>query len=289
MLVLGFKDYQTQAKSLAQTLHIDYREIDIHYFPDGESKVTLPINLPNEVIICRSLDHPNTKLIELFLAVNVARQQGVKKITLVAPYLCYMRQDIAFHPGEAVSQKLIGPWLGELFDVVITVDPHLHRISTLSEAIPNAQAITLNATAPMAHYLKQQTTPPVLLGPDEESEQWVKQIAELTGLTWGVASKQRHSDCDVEITLPSINFTHRTVIIIDDIASTGHTLSMTAKALKNRGTQNIKCLVTHPLFADDAEQVMRAAGIDKIISTDSINHPSNQIQLNTLLAAAIKR
>ncbi len=287
MLILGFKDYQTQAKNLANALQTDYQEINTHHFPDGESKVTLPAELPDEIIICRSLDHPNSKLIELFLCANVARQQGVKQITLVAPYLCYMRQDIAFHPGEAVSQKIIGHWLGESFDKIMTVDPHLHRISSLSEAIPNAQTITLSATTAMADYLKQQTTAPVLLGPDEESEQWVKQIAELTGLDWVVANKQRHGDHEVEITLPKFDFTHRTVVIVDDIASTGRTLSMTAKALKHYGAQGIECLVTHPLFTDDAEQVMRTAGIDKILSTDSIDHPSNQIQLDILLAEAL--
>lgn len=287
MQVLGFEDYRAQAQQLADVLDCPYQEIDIHRFPDGESKVTLPTPLDDEIIICRSLDRPNVKLIELLFSTQVARQQGVKKITLVAPYLCYMRQDIAFHPGEAVSQQIIGPWLGEMFDRVITVDPHLHRIQQLSEAIPNADCISLTASAAMAEFLNQAQQAPVLLGPDEESEQWVKQIAQTTGLEWAVASKQRLGDRAVEVLLPEVDFSGRNVVIVDDMASTGRTMARTAQALKNKGVLQVDALITHPLFTGDAEVLMHDAGIDKIVSTDSISHPSNQIPLAPLIASTI--
>lgn len=289
MQLLGFRDYQQQGKRLAEAMGLEYIEVAIHHFPDGESKVTLPNNLDSEIIFCRSLDHPNDKLIELFLAGEVARQQGATHITLVAPYLCYMRQDIAFNPGEAVSQKIIGQWLGQLFDRVITVDPHLHRIDDLNQAIPNTEAISLSATSFMAEFLAQRPNPPLLLGPDSESEQWVKQIAEHTGLDWEVAGKQRHGDHNVEIMLPEIDFKDRFVVIVDDVASTGRTIANAAKALHQTGAKTVNCLVTHPLFADDAEQVLTNACINHIWSTDSIDHRSNVIQLAPLLAEAIRQ
>jgi ribose-phosphate pyrophosphokinase len=288
MQVLGFKDYHYQAKRLASVLDADYREIEVHHFPDGESKVTLPENLETEIVICRSLDHPNDKLIELLLSCAMARRHGVKKIILVAPYLCYMRQDTAFKPGEAVSQKIIGRWLGELFDHVITVDPHLHRISDLDVAIPKAETTVLSATTLMAQFLQKRPSPPVLLGPDMESEQWVKQIASLTKLEWAVATKTRHSDHRVDITLPEFDFSDRTVVIVDDVVSTGRTIAQAARELKQAGARTIDCLVTHPLFVDDAEQVLANALIAHIWSSDSINHNSNIIQLAELLADAIR-
>ncbi len=288
MQLIGFKDYHNQGKRLAQELGLEYIEVAIHHFPDGESKVTLPNTLDAEIIFCRSLDHPNDKLIELFLACEVARQQGARHITLVAPYLCYMRQDIAFNPGEAISQKIIGQWLGQLFDRVITVDPHLHRINDLNQAIPNTEAISLSATSLMSEFLANRPNPPLLLGPDSESEQWVKQIAEHTGLDWEIAGKQRHGDHNVEIMLPKIDFNDRIIVIVDDVASTGRTIAQTAKALHQHGAQTVNCLITHPLFADDAEQVLSNACINHIWSTDSIDHHSNVIQLAPLLAKAIK-
>ncbi len=152
-IVLGFPDYQQQAKNLAKAAGLDYADISIHRFPDGESKVQLPETLPEHVILCRSLDHPNDKLVELILAADGAKALGAKRLTLVAPYLSYMRQDIAFHPGEVVSQKVIGRLLADYFDQVLTVDSHLHRIHHLSEAIPIKQAINLTATQPMGAFL----------------------------------------------------------------------------------------------------------------------------------------
>lgn len=289
MQLLGFYDYRHQARRLADALDIEYAQIAVHHFPDGESKVTLPTQLDDELILCRSLDHPNDKLIELYLTCGTARGQGVKKITLVSPYLCYMRQDKAFHPGEAVSQQLIGHWLGELFDRVITVAPHLHRVHDLRQVIPGAETVVLSAAGLMADFLARRPNPPVLVGPDSESEQWVRQIAERDGLEWRVAQKQRHGDHRVEIQLPDCDFNGRVVVIVDDVASTGRTIAQTAKALKQAGAQTVNCLITHPLFAEDTEQVLANACITHVWSSDSINHSSNVIQLDGLLAEALSR
>ena len=130
-MLLGFEDYEEQSRLLAEALDMPCRMIQTHRFPDGENKLTLPSSLPEHVIFCRSLDHPNEKLLELLLVAKTARELGVKLLTLVAPYLCYMRQDRAFHPGEVVSQSVVGKFLANLFDNVITVDPHLHRTQYL--------------------------------------------------------------------------------------------------------------------------------------------------------------
>ena len=95
-------------------------------------------------MILRTLNNPNEKLVELLLAAQTARTLGASHLTLVAPYLAYMRQDIAFQPGEAVSQRIVGRFLAGLFDAVITVDPHLHRVATLQEAVPVTQAVVLS-------------------------------------------------------------------------------------------------------------------------------------------------
>jgi len=287
MLLLGFEDYQAQGEALARKLDIPFALIEIHRFPDGESKVTVPEALPGEVILCRSLDHPNDKLIELLLAAKALRLQGIKKLTLVAPYLCYMRQDIAFHPGEVVSQQIIGHFLAELFERVVTVDPHLHRIERLEQAIPGREAIALGTAKVMGQFLAQQTRSPLLVGPDGESAQWVRAIAEPAGLDYAVATKERLGDREVRITLPDHDYHRHEVILVDDMISTGRTLINVTEQLKRQGAGVIHCLVTHALFSDDVTRALHAAGIDRIWSSDSIPHPSNAIALTDLLAEAI--
>jgi ribose-phosphate pyrophosphokinase len=119
MIILAFPDYLKQARRLAACLNAPLAEVTLHHFPDNESLIRLPPSLPGHVILCRSLNQPNDKLIELLLCATTARELGADRLTLVAPYLSYMRQDIANQPGEAVSQRIIGKLLAGLFDDVL--------------------------------------------------------------------------------------------------------------------------------------------------------------------------
>jgi ribose-phosphate pyrophosphokinase len=288
MMILAFPDYLSQAQSLAARLDAPLTEVVLHHFPDGESLIRLPPLLPDHLIVCRSLNQPNDKLIELLLCATTARELGAKRLTLVAPYLCYMRQDIANQPGEAVSQRIIGKLLAELFDDVLTVDPHLHRISLLTQAIPIKNAISLTAADQIGVFLKTKFNHALLLGPDSESEQWVAAIADKIGFDYAIADKIRLGDKQVEISLPDGEFGNQPVVIIDDIASTGRTLAKAAGLLQGAGCKDIYAVVTHALFCDDAYNHILEAGVKTIWSTDSIDHSSSCIKLDSLLANAIK-
>ncbi|MDH5446630.1 MAG: ribose-phosphate diphosphokinase [Gammaproteobacteria bacterium] len=285
--LLYFADYQEPAQRLAKLLDISCLPINCHRFPDGESRIQLPATSSDHLIIYRSLDRPNDKLIEILLACETARQQGANQLSLIAPYLCYMRQDKAFSPGEAVSQKVIGSFLAQLFDNVITVDPHLHRIHQLSTAIPCKQAISLSATELMGEFLIEKNLPYTLIGPDEESQQWVQTIAHKGNFTYAIAHKTRHSDKKVDIQLPELQIKGTNVVLVDDMISTGHTMAETAKKLLDMGALSVNCLITHALFDDKTNQLLRSSGISQIWSTDSIIHPSNIIHLDSLLASSI--
>lgn len=286
-LVLGFPGCKAPAQRMARAAGLDYADVHVHTFPDGESLVRLPERLPPQVVFYLTLDHPNAKLVDLVLAAGAAPGLGAERLTLVAPYLCYMRQDVAFHAGEAVSQRIVGELLARHFDTLITVDPHLHRTHDLAEAVPVRRAVALTATGAMAEWLAARGGAPLLLGPDAESEQWVGAIAARAGLDYGVATKLRRGDRDVHIALPDLPVAGREVVLVDDVASTGQTLVEAARALGKRGATSVKALVTHALFVEDAVQRLEAAGIDEIVSSDSVAHPTNGMQLATLLADAL--
>ncbi|MGZ5049801.1 MAG: ribose-phosphate diphosphokinase [Methylobacter sp.] len=289
MMILAFPDYLSQAQRLAARLDAPLAEVELHRFPDGESLVRLPASLPEHVIVCRSLNQPNHKLVELMLCATTARELGAKRVTLVAPYLCYMRQDVANRPGEAVSQRIVGKLLAELFDDVLTVDPHLHRISSLDQAIPIKHAISLTAAEPIGAFLQRQFQHAVLMGPDSESKQWVGAIADSIGFDYVIAEKKRLGDKQVEMSLPpGSDFGGKPVVIVDDMASTGRTLAKAAGLLRAAGSGDIYVAVSHALFCDDAYEHILNAGIKAIWSTDSIGHSSSCIALDTLLAEAIK-
>lgn len=285
-LLLGFAEYHDQAQAVARAAGLPYANVDVHHFPDGESLVRLPTELPEKIIFCRSLDRPNDKLVELILAAAEARELGARHLTLVAPYLCYMRQDKSFHDGEAVSQRVIGGLLAQAFDAVVTVDPHLHRVHKLSEAVPTTSSLALCAARPIAEFLAGELDDPLLVGPDAESEQWVAAVAAYQGLDYVVGSKTRSGDREVTIDLKA-DFAGRHVVLLDDIASTGRTLEVSATVIRAQKPASMTALVTHALFMDCALERLLNAGLWRIWSTDSIPHESNVIPLAELLAAAL--
>jgi len=286
-LILGFPDYGEQARCLAAAGGLSLAEVEVHRFPDGESRVRLPTGLPDHVILCRSLERPNDKLVELALAAHTARELGARQVTLVAPYLCYMRQDIAFHPGEAVSQRIVGRWLADWLDALVTVDPHLHRVRRLGEAVPVRHAVCLSAAGLMSAFLAEQLDDPVLVGPDAESRQWVAAIAAHRGLDYRVGRKIRQGDRYVRVDFPEPPPSGRHLVLVDDVASTGRTLEAAVGVLAPMRPLSVSVLVTHALFLEGAVERLRAAGVSHIWSTDSIPHATNRLALAPLLAGAL--
>jgi ribose-phosphate pyrophosphokinase len=195
-----------------------------------------------------------------------------------------MRQDIAFQPGEVVSQRVVGRFLSELFDAVITVDPHLHRITTLNEAIPVAQTSVLSGAPLLADLIARHYPQPLLIGPDEESAQWVAQAAARHGFEHAVCHKIRRGDRDVQVALPDTPVIARNVVLLDDVASSGHTLAEAARLLIAAGAASVDVAVTHALFAGDAVKLIKQAGVGHIWSTDCISHPSNAVSMAGLIA-----
>lgn len=290
-LLLGFDDQLAAVQRLAEALSCPMALVQRHRFPDGELKLTLPFaqgeGCPGTLVLYRSLAQPNEKLVELMLVAAQARSWGVRRILLVAPYLAYMRQDMSFHTGEVVSQRLVGQSLAHWFDGVITVDPHLHRVATLQEAVPADWTCTVSAAPALAEHIARHVPQPVLVGPDVESAQWVQQAAEVIGAVSGVCHKERLGDRDVQIVLPDLAVQDRAVVLLDDMASSGRTLAVAARQLLDSGALSVDVAVTHALFADDAVATVRAAGVRHIWSADSVTHDSNAVYLAPLLASGI--
>ncbi len=288
MLILGFPESHTFATQIAERLGADAATVAIHRFPDGESLVTLPPTLPDTVVMVRGLEDANTRLVELLLACEDARANGCTRVVLVAPYLCYMRQDRAFAPGQAVSQRIIGEHLSRWVDDLITVDPHLHRVHRLEEALPHCRCRALSAAPLLGEHIRQQGLDGVLVGPDAESRQWLEQVSAASGLDFVIASKVRLGDREVRITLPNHPYRGKPAILVDDVISSGKTLAEAARLLRGNGASAVMALCTHALLAPGAIELMTEAGIEPLWSTDAIPHASNVVSLAPLLATAVR-
>lgn len=286
-LLLAFDDEWPLAERLAAALAWPLQAVQRHRFPDGETRLRLPPRLPARVALLRGLQQPNAKLTELWLAAAGARELGAVQLALVSPYLAYMRQDIAFTPGEVVSQRHVGSLLAQAFDCVITIDPHLHRVHSMDEVVPGRRGVALSAAPLLGAWIAAQVPGALLVAPDEEAEQWVASAARAQGLPYLVAHKQRLGDHEVRVSLPHADVAGRAAVLLDDVASTGRTLVDATKALRARGAASVDVAVTHGLFVGDALASLQAAGVREVWSSDSVPHASNCVSVAPLLARAL--
>ena len=281
----AFSDSAPFARRLARRLGAAVHPLRLHRFPDGESLVCVRAPVRGDACLVRSLHDPNTKLIEVLLAADALRRAGARTVTLVAPYLAYMRQDEVFAPGQPISQRVVGRALGEAFDAVLTLEAHLHRVRRLEDVAGRASR-SLSAAPAIAAWLGRDRGDAVVVGPDEESSPWVRAIAEAAGVPWVLGHKRRHGDRRVAIELPAVPRGVRAVIV-DDIASSGGTIATTARALRRRGVSVVDAVVVHAIFATGAVGAIRAAGVRRLVSCDTIPHRTNAIATAELFAAAL--
>jgi ribose-phosphate pyrophosphokinase len=278
---------ETFARHLAEVGGWELGHMETRRFPDGESYVRILSDVAGRPVdlVC-TLARPDDGLLRLVFAADAARALGASEVTLIAPYLAYMRQDRRFQPGEAVTSKTFARVLSSTFDRLVTVDPHLHRYPALS-ALYTIPADTLHAAPLLADWIAAEVDQPLIIGPDEESEQWVSAIARRITAPYAVLRKIRHGDRNVDVELPDLSeWRARRPVLVDDIASSGQTLVEAARKLQLQGFRRPVCAVVHGVFAEESYARLRGL-TDRIVSSDSIPHESNAIRLAPLIAATI--
>jgi ribose-phosphate pyrophosphokinase len=288
-IIFSFTNDNFIANKIAFSLNLKRGNTTIRHFPDSESYVKLNSNVKDQdIILVNSLDHPDRKAMPLLFFTSVAKEYGAKSIGLISPYLGYMRQDSRFHDGEAISSNIFAKFLSQHLNWLITVDPHLHRHKSLNE-IYSIPTKVVHATLPIANWITNNVPNPCLIGPDEESSQWVSEVAQLTNAPFIILEKVRRGDRDVTVSVHDMEkYTNHTPIILDDIISTAQTMIETAHHLNAIGLKLPICIGIHPIFAANSYQTLMNAPISKVISCNTIPHPSNAIDISPLISEALK-
>lgn len=287
-LVLPMPGNEGFGDRIAQALGLELTPLETRRFPDGETYLRLSEGVAGaEVLVVCTLADPDPQFLRLVFAARTARELGAATVTLIAPYLAYMRQDKRFHPGEAITSSHFAKLLSAEFDRVITVDPHLHRRRAMSE-IYSARADVLHAAPALATWIAAEVSRPLIIGPDIESEQWVSEVATAAGAPFAVLRKERFGDREVRIALPDLtSWEDRTPVLVDDIVSSGRTMMEAADGLVRAGLARPVCVAVHALFAEDAYERL-AAKAQRVVSTDAVPHASNQIPLTGLIAEHLR-
>lgn len=285
-VVIAMPGNEAMAASLAPRLDGEVGRLEVRGFPDGETYLRFVTDLAGRrlVLVC-TLDHPNNKILSLLFAAATAREIGAASVGLVAPYLAYMRQDRRFNPGEAVTSRYIAKLLSDAFDWLVTVDPHLHRYSSLTE-IYRIPTRIVHAAPLVSKWIKQNVSNPLIIGPDAESEQWVSAVAADAGAPFTVLQKVRRGDRNVQVSFKDpVEFDGRTPVLVDDIISSGRTMIEAVRLVTVRGGRNPVCIAVHGLFADGSDAALTRTGA-RVITTNSIPHETNGIDVGGILADA---
>ncbi|SNZ01399.1 ribose-phosphate pyrophosphokinase [Flagellimonas pacifica] len=273
---------------LAKKMKGEIGEAQLRKFPDGESYTRILSDVKDKcvVLVC-TLNQPDEKLLPLYFLSHTAKSLGAMCTCLVAPYLAYMRQDKVFKVGEGITSTYFSKLISGFADSITTIDPHLHRISSLGEVydIPNR---VIHAADDIAKWIKENIHNPVLIGPDSESEQWVSEVAIKAGAPFTVLQKVRHGDRDVEVSVPDVDkYKEATPVLVDDIISTAHTMIETLEHLKKAKMKPPICIGIHAVFSGSAYQDLYDAGADDVITCNTIPHMSNKIDLSSVIAKEV--
>ena len=270
-------------QKLALRAEGDCSNLETEVFPDTELRVRFTENVKDKnVYLVQSFyagkRDINDKLIEVLFAGKTAKDLGAKDIYLIAPYFPYLRQDIRFRRGEAISSRIMAELL-KFFKKVFIVEPHLHRFKSFSEFFPNAKRVSLSDE--VADYIKKKIGKCLLVGPDSESEQWVKPVAEKLDLKYEILEKERFTPRKVRT--KGKKSTADKIVIIDDIISTGGSLIEASKFVK---TRNLYFVGMHGLFSEGAIKKLTKKG--KTIVSNTIPHKKYGIDCTKAIAELLK-
>lgn len=288
-LLLAWPGSETLAQSLGLALSVPVESPVTRRFPDGEAYLRVGEVQGRDVAIVASLDRPDEKTLPLLFLADALRAEGAASVGLIAPYLAYLRQDRQFLRGEAVTSRTFARLLSGAFQWLVTVDPHLHRYHSLGE-IYSIETAVVHAAPEIAAWIKANVECPLVIGPDSESEQWVSEIAGAIGAPYATLEKTRRGDRDVEVTIPRIErWPGHTPVLADDIVSTGRTMVAAIRRLAELKRLAPVCIGVHAIFAQDAWQALMAAKPARIATCNTIEHPTNAIDLTAALAAGIRK
>ena len=297
MIILGGSASTSLAEKVAKELGEMPAEIEIKRFPDGEKYIRIHEDVKGkDVAIVQSLYRsPDEYIFEYLIIADTVRDMGASSITGVIPYLAYARQDSRFYPGEALTSASVA----KLFEAagttsVLTVDCHLHRLGDVSRVF-KVPAKNLSAMPSLGKYVRENLSPRnlIVVAPDEEAEQWAGTVAkeldaEHTHFTKRRIREEGQTSSRLELDTRNAEFKGRDVVFADDIISTGGTIAQAARACKKKGAKRMFVVCTHPVLAEGAIKLVKAAGVSKIIATDTIPSPISKVSVAPVLAAALK-
>jgi len=277
-------------EKVAKLLGVEAVPLVFKTYPDGESYVRLEGNVRDEeVAIVQTTSPPqDTRLIQVALIADAAKRHGAEKITAVVPYLAYARQDQVFLHGEALSIEVVARMLKAAgVDSLITVNVHQEKVlAKFPFPVKTVSAVPL-----LAQYFKQRGFGEAFaLAPDDGALWLAEEAKAVLGGECGYLEKHRDLYTGkIIMEMKALDVGGKTVIIFDDVISTGGTIALAARTMRELGADRVHAACVHPLLIGDAEKRILEAGVEEIVASDSVPSHVSKVSLAPLLSRELTR
>lgn len=255
-------------------------------FPDGELYTRVAEEIKDEEIVIVQSIRTDSDLMCLLQLIDAVEEAYKTKV--VIPYLGYARQDKKFEPGEAISIRAIARSIcaAGVIDKIYVINVHNRGVLKYFDR----ETKELDASPLIANYIvKKKIAHPVIIGPDKGAAELAKAVASPYGFDYDVLEKKRISSEDVEIKPKGLSVEGRNAVIVDDIISTGGTISEAASMLKAQGANDIYVACIHGVFVQNAILRMLRAGVKEIIATDTIESTFSKVSIAKIVAEELMK
>jgi len=278
------------ARRVADAMKTNVMQLEDKVFPDGETYIRFPKSVEGErVAVIQSCYPPQNKnLVDLLFTLDAAREMGAKETAAVVPYFAYARQDDKYRSGEAVSAKTSA----RLIEAVgashfLTIDvPSNKALRFFTIHSDNLTCMNLMGT-----YLKTRGLwRPYVLAPDDGAIPLAKTVSNVlqTEYAWFEKSRDKITGA-VSTSRKDVDLKGRDAVIVDDVISTGRTIANTSQIAKKQGAERVIAVCAHLLLTGNAEQTLKAAGVEETIGTDSIETRQQPVSIAPVLAEALSK
>ncbi len=267
------------AEAVAALLEKKVAPVELHLFPDGEQRVKLMESVVNqETVVIQSTGMPtDVNYMQLFLLIDALRRSGAKSITVVIPYVGYQRQDHVFREGEARSLEVMIRFMEQAGGTsFIALDLHSIKIPELFlKPIAHLSALPLFAEEIKKRgFVDGQTS---LVSPDMGGMHRLGKLVELIGELPQVAIEKNRDLTTGSIDASAVHGELRKrAIMLDDMISSGRTTVQACEILKAQGVEEIYVFATHPVFSEEASEILQKSPAKEVIVSDTILIPKKK-------------
>ena len=281
---------------ISERLKVPLTDTRLRRFPDGEINVKIEDSMRgHDVFVIQPTCPPvNEHLMELFIILDALRRASAGRVTAVIPYYGYARKERKTQPREPISAKLVANFITLAgADRLLLLDLHAEAI----EGFFDVPTDHLSPHRIIADYLRERNLKHLtVVAPDAGGGRRAEAVANQLSAPIAFGYKRRSSDDEVEVIAVSGDVKGRDCVVVEDIITTGGTISKLATALRSQGATRVLIAATHPVLTGDAVERLKKAQVEEVIVTDSVpiapeksGPPIKVLSVAPLLAEAIIR